>query len=309
MTKQTLFISQPAYLCLQHAQLKIHLKEKDTILVRPIEDLALLVLEHPQIVLTHQLLGQLAGHNVAVVCCDQNHLPNGMLLSFDTHYLQTARFHQQIQASGPLKKQLWQKTIKHKIRQQAALLAMTTGLASDSLQAMAKKVTSGDLTNLEAQAASRYWRALLGINFLRSPIGPPPNQALNYGYAILRAAMARALAGAGLLNTLGIHHHNQYNAFCLADDMMEPYRPFVDAIVYDMILTDTLNDVLAKDEKAILLQVLTMDCVWDGQKTTVGLAMQRTAACLATCFEKKTPTHLGFPSHVCTTHPISPLCL
>ena len=282
--------------------MKIHLKDKDQHLVRPIEDLAFVVLEDPQITLTQQLLGYLADRNVALICCGANHLPNGMLLSLDAHSLQTARFHDQVQASLPLKKQLWQKTIKHKIRQQAVLLDLTTDTTTAAVLAtMAKKVNSGDTTNLEAQAAAQYWPALLGPDFYRSPTGPSPNHALNYGYAILRAAMARALAGHGLLNTLGIHHHNQYNAFCLADDLMEPYRPFVDAMVYHMTQEGVLDNTLTKDTKAVLLQVLTMDCVWDDQSTTVGLAMQRTASSLAACFEQKSP-HASLLCHPCQLH-------
>ena len=297
MTKKTLFLSQSAHLSLKKNQLLVYLKKKKEQNQYPIEDLAIIVLEHQEITLTQQLLAHFGAQNVAVVFCDPSHLPNSMLRSFDAYYLSSARFRQQITASHPLIKQLWQKTIKHKIRQQAQLLTMIGSSGSDLLYHMAKNVRSGDSTHLEAQAARNYWTLLLGADFYRSRIGPSPNHLLNYGYAIVRAATARALVGNGLNNALGIHHHNQYNAFCLADDMMEPYRPFVDALVYDMEKQMPLDGTITSSEKAQLLGVLTMDCLWEGQCTTVGNAIQRTASSLATCFEEKTPHTLSFATH------------
>jgi len=234
---------------------------------------------------------------MSVVFCDRNYLPNSMLVSFDAYYLPSARFRQQISASQPLKKQLWQKTIKHKIRQQAQLLTMIGSSGDNFLYHMAKNVRSGDSTHLEAQASRIYWPLLLGGNFYRSRIGPSPNHLLNYGYAIIRSATARALAGNGLNNALGIYHRNQYNAFCLADDLMEPYRPFVDALVYDMEKQTPLDATILSSQKAHLLGVLTIDCLWEGQRTTVGNAIQRTASSLATCFEEKNPYKLSFATH------------
>jgi len=296
MQQQTLFISQPAHLSLQYAQLIVRFKEREGWEQFPIEDLAFVVLEHPRITLTHQLLGELAEENVMVICCGSTHLPVGSLLSFKANYIQTARFRKQTAASEPLKKQLWKRTVKAKIGAQAETLACAGCEGAEALIALTKEVKSGDPTNVEGRAASYYWEMLFGSSFCRHPQGPPPNHALNYGYTILCAAMARALAGHGLLNTLGIHHQNQYNAFCLASDIMEPYRPFVDLVVYEMHQTG-MGEELTPAHKKKLLQLLTMDVRYEENTTTLGNALGYTAYSLATCFEHSDSEKLIFARH------------
>ncbi len=301
MTKQTITISQPAHLSLKYEQLMISLKKSKEELQRPIADLAMLVLDHVEITLTQPLLAFLGESNVAVTFCGSNHLPSSMLLSFHTYCLPAVRFRQQIDASKPLQKKLWQKTIKHKITQQAKLLERLKK-ENTPLEHMVSKVTSGDSTHVEAQAAKYYWKTLLGASFYRARTGPPPNQLLNYGYAILRAAVARSLAAHGLISLLGIHHRNQYNGFCLADDVMEPYRPFVDATVYAISLQENLERKITKEHKALLLGLLTQDCCWEAQRTSVGHAIDRTASSLASCFEEKNFHYLTFPTYYVSPH-------
>jgi CRISPR-associated protein Cas1 len=236
----------------------------------------------------------LAENNAAVIFCDAKHLPNSMLLHLDAHYIQNERFKAQIQASEPLKKQLWQQTIVAKIKNQGQLLNY---LAKDgkALLMKAKLVKSGDTTQEEAKAARIYWQRLFGSDFTRARFGVAPNAGLNYAYAILRAAMARALAGSGLLNTLGIHHHNRYNAFCLADDLMEPYRPFVDLCVYELVEAGENLESLNTQVKAELLKILNQDVALNNEVKPLQNALKVTAQSLAKCFEGKSKK-LHFPS-------------
>ena len=230
MTKRTIIISNPFYLETRFKQLILKSKENTDEHKIPIEDIGFLVIENQRVSITIPVLQELSENNVAVIFCNSKHSPCSMLLNLDGHYIQQERFRQQLEASKPLHKQLWQQTIKAKIYNQAALLEIE-GKKFVSLLEFAKNVQSGDTTNREALAAKYYWKQLIDLqHFVRERFGKAPNPHLNYGYTILRAATARALIGVGLLPTLGIHHHNRYNDFCLADDIMEPYRPFVDKI-------------------------------------------------------------------------------
>ncbi len=284
MLKRTLFFGNPYHISTSDLQLKIEDKESGEKKTVPIEDIGFIVFEHPHITFTQSVMQLLAENNASVIFCDQKFHPSSMLFHLDTHYIQHEKFKQQINASEPLKKQLWQQTIKYKINNQGDLLKRA-GKNADALYYKAKQVKSGDSTNEEAQAARKYWSELFGDNFTRERFGDAPNPALNYGYAILRAATARSLAGSGLLSTLGIHHRNKYNSFCLADDIMEPYRPFVDQIVLNMqrIGLDCLE--LGKPEKAELLSLLTTDVLMQGQKSPLMVALSKTTSSLAKCFE------------------------
>lgn len=284
MLKRTLFFGNPYHISTRDKQLQIASRESGEVHTVPIEDIGCIVFEHPHISFTQSVMQLLAEHNAAVIFCDDKYHPSSMLFHLDTHYVQTERFKQQINASEPLKKQLWQQTIKCKIENQAALLKRE-GKNPEPLLYKASCVKSGDPTNEEAKAAKLYWSSLLGEDFRRERFGEGPNPALNYGYAILRAATARALSGSGLLSTLGIHHRNKYNSFCLADDIMEPYRPFVDALVLAM-QNEGLNCCeLGKDEKARLLQLLTEDVQMKEQTSPLMVALSKTTASLAQCFE------------------------
>lgn len=287
MLKRTLFFGNPYHLQTENLQLKAACKETGEIKTVPIEDIGFIVFEHPQITFTQSVMQLLAENNTAVVFCDARFHPSSMLLHLDTNQVQTERFKAQITASEPLKKQLWQQTIKAKIKNQANTLKVAGKEGEDALLYLSKQVLSGDSTNQEAQAARRYWSKLLGKEFNRHRYGDEPNPALNYGYAILRAATARALSGSGLLPTLGIHHRNKYNSYCLADDVMEPYRPFVDLLVLEMQEQNLNTGDLGKNEKAHLLQLLTQDVKINGKKSPLMVALSQTTASLSRCFEGK----------------------
>lgn len=248
MIKRTLCFTNPAYLSMSNKQMVVRLPEveksdmpdsfkKETTRTIPIEDIGVVVLDNRQITLTHGLLEALLENNCAVITCDSKGMPVGLLLPLYGNTTQNERFRRQIDASLPLKKQLWQQTVKTKISNQAAILSRHSTENTRCMSIWVNEVKSGDTDNMEARAAAFYWKVLLRDipEFTRDKDGIPPNNLLNYGYAILRAIVARALVCSGLLPTLGIHHHNRYNAYCLADDIMEPYRPYVDDLIMKII--------------------------------------------------------------------------
>ena len=298
MIKKTLCFSNPAYLSLRDAQLLIRLPEVETneILTEsfkkesertiPIEDIGVVVLDNRRITVTSGVLEALLENNAAVITCDQRSMPVGLLLPLCGNTTQNERFRDQLEASVPLKKQLWQQTVKLKIQNQAYVLAQVTGKEEKVMNVWADNVRSGDPDNIEARAAAYYWRYLFPDipTFVRGREGEPPNNLLNYGYAILRAVIARALVGSGLLPTLGIHHHNRYNAYCLADDIMEPYRPYVDQLVLEIIRKVDNYALLTKEIKMELLGVPMLDVVIAGKRSPLMIAAQQTTASLYKCF-------------------------
>jgi len=286
MIKRTLYFGNPAYLKTKNEQLIIDLPETGETKQAAIEDIGLLVLDNQQITITQAVLAKLLANNTAVITCDQSHHPTGMLLNLDGHTLQSQRFQAQIQASTPLKKQLWQQAVIAKIVNQANLLGQRRQ-ENKFLVNLSKNVLSGDSSNCEAKAAGYYWKNLFPefLNFKRFREGDPPNNLLNYGYAILRAMVARSLVGSGLLPTLGIFHRNQYNAYCLADDIMEPYRPFVDKVVCDIVRANGRFLEMTPMMKQQLLGIPAMDVMLDDEKSPLMNAVQRTTASLAKCFE------------------------
>ncbi len=288
MIKRTLYFGNPANLRLKDKQLQVEIRveeELKTILI-PVEDIGIVVIDNSQITLTSGLIQALQENNVALITCDYRHMPQSLLLPIEGNSVQQERYDNQLAASEPLKKQLWQQTIIQKIKNQAGILNNLT-LKSDYLIPLHKNVKSGDTDNCEATAAVYYWQTIFKhVNgFVRHREGPPPNNFLNYGYAILRGTMARSIVAAGLLPTLGIFHRNRYNAFCLADDLMEPFRPYVDEIVHKMI--DEFGPVveMQKEHKAILLKIPAIDVLIDGEKSPLMIATQRTAVSLVKCFE------------------------
>lgn len=298
MIKRTLYFGNPAYLSLKLKQLVI--KQPDAkgdmpdfgvpdsfsvIKTIPVEDIGIVILDHQQITVSQGLLASLLENNCAVITCDQKHLPTGLLLPLVGNTIQNERFRHQVEASLPLKKQLWQQTVVHKIRNQAAVLKYTTGEVHRNMLIWADGVRSGDTENMEARAAAYYWKSLFPDNprFIRGQEEDDPNGLLNYGYAILRAIVARALVGSGLLPTLGIHHHNRYDAYCLADDIMEPYRPYVDRMVFDLVHQGYGTEI-NKETKQRLLSLPTTEVLIDGQRRPLMLAVNQTTASLAKCF-------------------------
>jgi CRISPR-associated protein Cas1 len=283
MIKRTLFFSNPCHLALKNNQLHIDLKSDLGQKTIPVEDIGYIVLDNPQISFTIKLIEQLNAFNVAVVFCDSKHMPSSMLLPLDSNHIQSEVFRQQIDASEPLKKSLWKQTIETKILNQAAHLEKQ-GRNPTGIRNIVKTVKSGDADNREGFAARLYWKALIGNDFYRDRYGPPPNHFLNYGYILLRSAVARSLSGSGLLSTLGIHHHNRYNAFCLADDIMEPYRPYVDEIAISLYQKYPDDLMLEKEHKAELLKLMAIDVEIGEVKRPLMVALSITTASLAKCF-------------------------
>ena len=303
MIKKTVYFGNPAYLSLRNKQMVIKLPEVETNhelpvelkkqaeVTKPVEDLGVVVLDNRRITITQGLLEALLENNCAVITCDSHSMPVGLMLPLYGNTTQNERFRCQLDASLPLRKQLWQHTIKAKIENQAAVLATCSGMPTKTMLRWADDIRSGDPDNIEGRAAAHYWKHLFaGIewvgNFIRSRDGTAPNNLLNYGYAILRAVVARALVTSGLLPTLGIHHHNRYNAYCLADDIMEPYRPYVDELVYGIVAELPLggNTELTKDMKARLLTIPTLDVVISGKRSPLMVAVAQTTASLYKCF-------------------------
>lgn len=298
MIKRTLYFGNPAYLNVRLAQLEIRLPEvekndslpepfKASAVKRiPIEDIGVVVLDNKQITITQGALGALLDNNVAVVTCDEHRMPSGLLLPLEGNTTQSERFRDQIEASLPLKKQLWQQTIQAKILNQSSVLYRQRGLDCGNMEAWAKQVKSGDADNLEGRAAAFYWQNLFGEikGFRRDREGVPPNNLLNYGYAILRAVVARSLVGSGLLPTLGIHHHNRYNAYCLADDIMEPYRPYVDKLVAEIVDSGADISHLTTELKGKLLAIPVLDVVINGRRSPLMVGVGMTTASLYKCY-------------------------
>ncbi len=301
MIKRTLYFGNPAYLSMRLRQLVIRLpgegvfsgtdgsvKKGEIQKTIPIEDIGIVILDNKQITITHGLLESLLENNCAVMTCDDSHLPVGMFLPLHGNTVQNERFRQQLDASLPLKKQLWQQTIQAKIHNQAAVLQYVTDVEHGNMNAWENSVRSGDPDNLEARAAVYYWRTVFPDkpDFTRDQFGEEPNDLLNYGYAILRAIIARSLVGSGLLPTLGIHHHNRYNAYCLADDIMEPYRPYVDKTVIDVFRQGISS--LTKEAKVKLLSIPSMEVNVNGKRSPLMVAASTTTASLAKCFAGET---------------------
>lgn len=295
MIKRTLYFGNPAYLKTKNEQLIVELGATGEVKTAAIEDIGVLILDHQQITITHSVIAKLLANNVALITCDERHHPIGMMLNLDGHTLQSQRFQSQLEATVPLKKQLWQQTVMAKITNQANLFEQIN-IPHKLLQNLAQSVKSGDSDNCEAQAAAYYWKHIFPefLQFKRFRDGAPPNNLLNYGYAILRALVARSLVGSGLLPTFGIFHRNQYNAYCLADDMMEPYRPYVDKLVYDIVTMQGRFLEMTPNMKQQLLSIPAIDVVISGEKSPLMNAVQRTTASLAKCFEGNT-RKLSFP--------------
>ena len=280
MLKKSILLENKASISTKNLQLVIKTETRESTI--PIEDIGYLVIDHPEIYLSIPALNLLINNNTAVIICNTNHLPNGMFLNLNSHHIQQEIFKNQINASAPLKKQLWQQTIIEKITNQGILLQKITS-KNNNFEFLASKVLSGDSSNMEGVAANFYWKSFFEHNFKRERFGDYPNNFLNYGYAILRAATARALSGSGLLNTLGIHHKSKYNAFALADDIMEPFRPIVDEKVAE-IMQNYSEQELNTAIKAELLQILTRTVYFKEEKSPLMVALQKTASSLQQCY-------------------------
>lgn len=280
MLKKTILIENKSSITSRNQQLVLKSEIRESSI--PIEDIGFLVLDHPEIYLSIPAMNSLVENNTSIIICGKSHLPNGMFLNLNSHHIQQEIFKNQINASLPLKKQLWQQTITEKITNQGILLQKITN-KKNNFDFLASKVLSGDSSNMEGVAANFYWKVFFEQDFKRERFGDYPNNFLNYGYAILRAATARALSGSGLLNTLGIHHKSKYNAFALADDIMEPFRPIVDEKIAQIMQNyneQELNTVI----KSELLQLLTRTVYFKEEKSPLMVALQKTASSLQQCY-------------------------
>lgn len=310
MIKKTLYFGNPAYLSLCNEQLVIRLPEvekanlpetikKESTRTIPIEDIGVMVLDNKQITITQGVLAALLNNTVAVITCDNKRMPTGMLLPLSGNTLHQERFRNQIEAAVPLRKQLWQQTVKAKIENQAFCLQKNTSKSFAPLHVLARSVRSDDADNNEAQAAAYYWKNIFPNlpDFTRDKEGTPPNNLLNYGYAILRAVIARALVGSGLLPVYGIHHHNRYNAYCLADDIMEPYRPFVDDLVVKTTNKKEIPAELTTELKQEMLMIPVLDVLIGGKRSPLMIAAGQTTASLAKCYNGES-RNIAYPSFV-----------
>lgn len=298
MIKRTLYFGNPTYLSLNNKQLVIKLPEvekadnlsdgfkKQNTASVPIEDIGIVVLDNKQITITQGAMEAMLESNCAIITCNNSHLPVGLFLPLEGNTLQSERFREQLDASLPLKKQLWQQTVFCKIRNQAYVLKQIPEAETQNMFIWADNVKSGDSENLEARAAAYYWKSIFPSipDFIRDRDGDYPNNLLNYGYAILRAIVARSLVSSGMLPTLGIHHHNRYNAYCLADDIMEPYRPYVDALVLKIMKKYPFTFDLDTGIKKEMLTIPVLDVVISGQRHPLMVAVAQTTSSLHKCF-------------------------
>lgn len=285
MLKQTLFFSTPVRLSCKNKQLVISWKDSDEIITRPIEDIGFVVIENQMISVTIPLLNELVSNNVSVIICDAKGMPSSMLMGLNNNSTQAESLKFQLDVSEPSRKQAWKQLVEQKIKNQASLLDKE-GVEHHNLKACYSSVLSGDSSNREGIAARQYWSHLFGKDFRREREGLPPNNLLNYGYAILRAATARALVGSGLLPALGLFHRNRYNAFPLADDIMEPYRPYVDEIAYEAAEEGLLE--LDKDVKVRLLNLLVTDVKIGKVTRPLTIALTTTSASLLKYYKGET---------------------
>ncbi|MCL9967742.1 MAG: type II CRISPR-associated endonuclease Cas1 [Aquirufa antheringensis] len=254
----------------------------------PIEDIGIIVIESLHVTITSTLLNKLLQYGVGIFCCDEQHMPSGLMLPLEGHTQQTERIRTQLDASLPLKKNLWQQTVSAKIVNQARVLHARCQEV-ENLMRWSREVQSGDQKNHEARAAVQYWSRLFPWDgFTRNPDGESPNHLLNYGYSILRGITARAIVSSGMLPMLGIFHKNKYNAFGLADDIMEPYRPFVDALVLELVDSGEDFNQMTKEFKIHLMSIMRTDVLIDGQKSPLMVAMSRTTSSLYDCYTGKT---------------------
>ena len=285
MLKRTLVFSSPMILSLKNQQLVLAYKdspdEKQTV---PIEDIGVVLLEHQQTSVTLPLLNALAENEVQVVICNSKGMPSSMLQSMNSNNLQGETLRNQIAFGEVLKKQLWKQVVEAKIKNQASLLD-SVGENGNVLKPFYTNVRSGDVDNREGIAARIYFQRLFGDRFIRNREEPGINVLLNYGYSILRAATCRAIVSSGLLPAIGIYHHNRSNAYPLADDLMEPFRPFVDSVVYDLAMRGGLE--LTKEVKGELISILYTDTLFEKIKRPLSVGLSMTTASMAKCLSRE----------------------
>ena len=283
MIKRIIDISEQAYVHMQHKQLLIE-RDKKVVGSIPIEDLGVVILQHPAIVISQAVIIACQKNNVVLLFCDAQHLPYSIILPIsDANSLHTRILQEQTKVPIPTRKRLWKQVVQHKISEQALTLRLL-GKNSKPLDYLVKKVKTGDKENHEAQAAKKYWRLLMGNDFRRDPSSGEVNALLNYGYTIIRGLIARAIVSSGLHPALGLHHHNQYNGLCLADDLMEPFRPWIDYIVYNIIHSG--NEItINKATKRELLEILSASVIWEEKTQPLMVASHYLMASLKRAYQ------------------------
>ncbi|MEE0133488.1 MAG: type II CRISPR-associated endonuclease Cas1 [Treponema sp.] len=296
MIKRTLFFANAVSLTLKNKQLIILNKETQEETSVPIEDIGFIVIENNQTYISIPVINELAAHNAAVIFCNDKHLPFTMNLPLDCNTIQNQVFTMQIEAKLPVKKKCWKQIVEQKILNQAKVLEQYN-LNAVQLYECTRNIKSNDSTNREAIAAKIYWDLLIDTDWVRDRFGVYPNNFLNYGYAILRAATARALIGSGLLPTLGIHHHNKYDAYALANDLMEPYRPFIDDEVIKYTRQNPHEEEIKIDFKKIILQTLTRDVKIGNVMRPLMVALSMTSASLVRVLRKEADS-LALPEFI-----------
>ena len=285
MLKRSLVFSSPANLSLKDRQIVISLKESpEDKITAPIEDIGVVIIDNPAVSITIPLLNYLVDNNVIVVICNSKGVPSSTLLSFGTNHYQGEILQSQIDITEPLKKGLWKQIVESKIKNQAALLNKL-GKRGDKLKPYYNNVKSGDVDNREGIAARIYFQELFGKGFVRERSQEGINALLNYGYTILRAATARAVVGSGLFPGIGLYHHNRSNSFPLVDDLIEPYRPFVDEAVYQLLSNNCIE--LSKNVKAKLISVLYADVFFKRTSRPLELGLTFTTSSLTRCLRKE----------------------
>lgn len=298
MIKRIIDISKQAYVHMRHKQLLIE-RENKVITSIPIEDLGVVILQHPAIVISQALIIACQQNNVVLLFCDARHLPYSVILPIcDANSLHTRILQKQINVSKPTRKRLWKQVVQHKIAEQALTLKLLNK-NSRPIEQHVKKVKTGDKENHEAQAAKKYWRLLMGTDFRRYPTSGEINALLNYGYSIIRGMIARAIVSSGLHPALGLHHHNQYNGLCLADDLMEPFRPWVDYIVYNIIESGK-EPTINKSTKKELLEILSASVIWEEKTQPLMVASHYLTASLKRAYQDS-KLKLSYPKLVSRT--------
>lgn len=280
------FSEEAAHLSVRHSNLLIRRNEKPDVTL-PLVEIGVVITSHPAISCSAALLAGISAAGGAIVVCDDKRLPVGMMLPLQGNSVQTERMAHQITAKEPVRKRLWQQIVRSKIHSQAAALQLESG-RDLGLALMARRVRSGDPQNIEAQAARRYWSALFdGCDFRRDPSLDGINAVLNYGYTVLRAMTARSICGAGLHPSIGLHHHNRYSQFVLADDLMEPFRPVVDRAARAVVATWGADTEVTKEVKAMLFEALNGRYRIDGDERGLFDIISRLTSSLAAAFANK----------------------
>lgn len=275
MIKRTLFISSPMKLFVEHDCLQLENLDTGDKHQVPLIDIGIIEFDHHTILLNNYLLKKAAELGIIIINCDKFHNPVGIFSPLFTNTLHTKVLKMQFEMKKPLKNQIWKELIKSKIENQSDLLNYFNKDYT-LIEQLAKEVKSNDNTMREGVAASYYWKYLLGSYFKRERLGNPPNSFLNYGYTLIRSVITRALVSSGLHPSVGVHHKNQYNHYCLADDLIEPYRIFCDKLVYENIDKFGQKEELEKEDKVKLLELINTETLIDGKVYPLQLAVKET---------------------------------